>query len=278
VAVIGDVGGHLDELQRELVRLGTDERTGVLPDDLTIVQVGDLIHRGPDSAGVIATVDRYLRQQPDQWLQLVGNHEAQYLTQRTFFWPEQLDDTSATTIRRWWSERVMYVAAVLTGGTSDDTSGGTSDPATEDILVTHAGLTEGYWRRMLGSPDTAERTAHVLNAMRGRRDDLLFRSGQMLGGGRPNPSAGPLWAAAGSELLPGWLSGWLPFSQIHGHTSLHRWSERRFVGSEEIRQRTTADLDARHETTSLIGGRIVGIDPGHDKEPRGPWRAWEMGS
>ena len=31
VAVIGDVGGHLDELRRELVRLGADERTGSCP-------------------------------------------------------------------------------------------------------------------------------------------------------------------------------------------------------------------------------------------------------
>ena len=41
VAVIGDVGGHLAELRRELVRLGADQETGELPADLTIVQVGD---------------------------------------------------------------------------------------------------------------------------------------------------------------------------------------------------------------------------------------------
>jgi hypothetical protein len=280
VAVIGDVGGHLAELRRELVRLGADERTGVLPPDLTIIQVGDLIHRGPDSAGVIATVDRYLREQPDQWLQLVGNHEAQYLTERAFAWPEQLDEASAGTIRRWWSDRQMYVAAALSHDTADAASGAASGRhwTHEDTLVTHAGLTEGYWRRVLGSPDTAERTAQVLNAMRGRRDDLLFRSGQMLGGGRPNPAAGPLWAAAASELLPGWLEGWLPFSQVHGHTSLYRWSEQRFFGSQELEQRTIVDVDARHETTTLIGGRIVGIDPGHDAEPRGPWRVWELSS
>ena len=65
VAVIGDVGGHLAELRRELVRLGADEETGELPDDLTIVQVGDLVHRGPDSAGVVSSSTVICADDPD---------------------------------------------------------------------------------------------------------------------------------------------------------------------------------------------------------------------
>ena len=79
VAVIGDLAGHLDELRGELVRLGADASTLRLPDDLTVVQVGDLVHRGPDSDGVVALVDRYLREQPEHWVQLAGNHEGQYV-------------------------------------------------------------------------------------------------------------------------------------------------------------------------------------------------------
>ena len=54
VAVVGDVAGHLDELRTELRRLGADGGTGRLPDDLTIIQVGDLVHRGPASDAVVA--------------------------------------------------------------------------------------------------------------------------------------------------------------------------------------------------------------------------------
>ena len=143
-------------------------------------------------------------------------------------------------------------------------------------MITHAGLTEGYWRRTLGAPADAGRAAQLLNAMIGSRDELLFRGGQLLGGGRPNPGAGPLWASAATELLPGWLEADLPFSQVHGHTSLFRWGEGRFVAieiSSGSGPRSTSD--ARHETTTLVGGRIVGVDPGHDQQPRGPWRAWE---
>jgi hypothetical protein len=263
VAVIGDVGGHLDELRRELVRLGADPTTMVLPDDLIVVQVGDLIHRGPDSAGVVALVDRYLHEQPDQWVQLAGNHEAQYLAAPTFSWPERLDGGSAGTIRDWWADGRLLVATVVRG------AGG------EDLLITHAGLTAGFWRGMLGAPEDARRSADLLNAMIGSREDVLFRAGQMLGGGPPDTSAGPLWAAAATELVPGWLSGVLPFSQIHGHTSLFSWNERRFVARPEISRRTTVDERARHEITKLGGGRIIGVDPGHGSTASVRWRAWE---
>lgn len=261
-AVIGDVGGHLAELRTELTRLGADPESGALPDDLVVVQVGDLVHRGPDSAGVIGLVDRYLHSQPGQWIQLVGNHEAQYLAEPSFDWPEQLDDDSAATLRGWWADGLMLVAADLhIGG--------------EDIVVSHAGLTEGYWRRVLGAPADAHRAVGLLNAMIGSREDLIFRPGQMLGGGRANLAAGPLWASAPSELLPSWLEMWLPFSQLHGHSALFDWGRDRFVAGPEIVERTVLDRGRRHETTSLDRGRIVGIDPGHGTAPVAPWRAWQ---
>lgn len=262
VAVIGDVGGQLEALRDELRQLGADEDSGALPDDLVIVQVGDLVHRGPDSPGVVALVDRYLREQPGQWIQLAGNHEAHYLGAVSFDWPERLDDDTATVLRRWWSDGLMTVAVEL-----HDING-------EDILLTHAGLTEGYWRRILGAPADAGRTVQLLNARIGSRDELLFRAGHMLGGGRPDFSAGPLWASAGGELVPSWLHVRLPFSQIHGHTSLFDWEHRRFLADPSIARLTTIDEQARHETTSLDGGRIIGVDPGHGQSPATPWRSW----
>ncbi|HEY5980374.1 MAG TPA: metallophosphoesterase [Microlunatus sp.] len=262
IAVIGDVGGHLDELRRELVRLGADPETGELPADLTIVQVGDLVHRGPDSAGVVRLVDRHLRGRGGQWVQLVGNHEAQYLTAPAFAWPERLDDTSADTVRTWWTDGLMRVAVAIR---ADDGS---------QVLITHAGLTSGYWRQVLGAPEDAFQAAEGLNSFIGA-DDVIFRPGQMLLGGAPDLAAGPLWAAAATELVPGWFGAGLPFSQVHGHTSLYAWDERRFVARKEIARRTTLDEPARHESTKLGAVRIIGIDPGHGRAPGVSWRAWE---
>jgi hypothetical protein len=263
VAVIGDVGGHLAALRRELVRLGADRDTGELPADLTVVQVGDLVHRGPDSAGVVALVDRHLRHRPGQWIQLVGNHEAQYLAAPAFSWPERLDDATADTVRGWWSDGLMQVAVVV------------PDAGARDVLVTHAGLTAGYWRQILGAPADAVRAADALNHLIGDHDPVLFRPGQMLTGRGPELAAGPLWAAAATELVPGWMGAGMPFDQLHGHTSLYAWDERRFAAREEIARRTTVDVTARHESTKLGGSRIIGIDPGHGRVASPSWRAWQ---
>ena len=89
VALFGDVGGQAVELRSALVRLGADPETLALPADLTVVQVGDLIHRGPDSPGAVDIARTVMTAQPKQWVQLVGNHEAQYLAPPRFHWPER---------------------------------------------------------------------------------------------------------------------------------------------------------------------------------------------
>lgn len=263
VAVIGDLAGHLDELSGELVRLGADPTTLWLPEGLTVVQVGDLIHRGPDSDGVVALVDRYLCEQPRQWVQVAGNHEAQYLREPAFTWPEAIGDDAAATLRAWWSDGRMRVAAAVR---TDE----------EDFVVTHAGLTEGYWRQALDSPDSATHAATAINSFIGTHDDVLFHAGQMLGGGEPNLSAGPVWAAAASELIPSWLRAGrpLPFSQVHGHSRIVDRGRRRLRADAAIAELLTIDEDVAHETATLPGGRIIGVDPGHGRRPRHPWQAF----
>lgn len=265
VAVVGDVGGHVDELRDELLRLGADPGTGRLPDGLIVVQVGDLIHRGPDSAGVVELVDGYLQDQPGQWVQLVGNHEAQYLRDPAFEWPEKLDGAAVETLRRWWAGgQLMAAVSVQTDA--------------ERFLITHAGLTSGYWDQVLGRVADPGLAAVALNSFIGSHEDVLFLAGQMLGGRRPNVLAGPIWAAARSELVPSWLGVPMPFSQIHGHATIGAGSRRRDRTGQEVLRRTTVDEAARHEVTELEGGRIIGIDPGHSSHARSSWRAWELES
>jgi hypothetical protein len=262
VAIVGDIGGHLQPLRAELVRLGADSATFELPSELVIVQVGDLVHRGPDSEGVIALVDRYLREQPTQWVQLVGNHEAQYLREPAFHWPEQVDDDAAAALVSWWQSGSMRAAASVSTGT-------------EQFLVTHGGLTEGFWRAALDAPASAADAARALNSFIGTHDDVLFSFGQMLGGGDPNYSAGPVWASAAGEVIPSWLHANrpLPFSLVHGHSSVANWRRRGFDAEREIGELMSVDLERAHATATLPGGRIIGIDPGHGRTPREQWQA-----
>jgi hypothetical protein len=263
VVVIGDVGGHLVALERELRRLGAHPETGDLPAGLVVVQVGDLIHRGPDSSGVVRLVDRYLHHQPDQWVQLVGNHEAQYLHEPVFRWPERLDRRSADRLRDWWHDGRMQVAATV------ETPAGPH-------LVTHAGVTASFWSQVLDRPSTAAEAVAVLNSMPASRQDELFRAGKLLHGARRDAGpVGPLWACAATELLPSWVARELPFSQVHGHTSVFDWRRRTFRVDAEIARRTVVDESARHELTSLDGGQVIGVDPGHELAVATQWSAWE---
>lgn len=272
MAIIGDVGGHAEELRAALVGLGHDESTGRLPDDLTVIQLGDLIHRGPDSHGAIALVDRLRRQQPGRWVQLAGNHEAQYLAPPMFHWPERLDEDDIETLYGWWHHGTMGVAAAVANPDGD-------------WLVTHAGLTEGYWRHLLGLPADAAAAADALNGLiRGLRHTSLFRPGVMLTGD-VDTSAGPLWASAPDELLPSWAasSAPAPFHQVHGHSSTVDFATGRHYRSPAHAARgggpvdpsaavvTTEDPVRRHVTTSIRGRRLVGIDPGHGRRPAPTW-------
>lgn len=71
--VVGDVHGRLDLLDQLLERIhrDIDER---LPDKALIVFLGDLLDRGPDSAGVVERLRTY-RREGVRTVFLLGNHE-----------------------------------------------------------------------------------------------------------------------------------------------------------------------------------------------------------
>lgn len=264
LAVIGDVGGHPDVLGDELRRLGVDPDSGRLPPDLTVVQVGDLIHRGPDSARVITMVDRFLNDPQSRWIQLVGNHEAYYVDRELFDWSERLDRDSVATLKGWWREGTMQAAIAC-------------EARGMEYLITHAGLTAGFWREELGMPSAAADAADGLNALIHTRRSPLHRPGSVLSGGSPRLDAGPLWASAGHELIPSWLTDPpMPFNQVHGHSSLFDWQARRYRCAAQVQDITQINEFAKHETSRVGEGFIVGVDPGHDRSAQPPWRAFEL--
>ncbi|MGO9028167.1 MAG: hypothetical protein ACLQOZ_06025 [Acidimicrobiales bacterium] len=54
-----------------MAALGADLDHGIVPEGLAIIQVGDLVHKGPDSEGCVALVERFLLNSPGRWVQLV---------------------------------------------------------------------------------------------------------------------------------------------------------------------------------------------------------------
>jgi hypothetical protein len=247
IAVIGDVGGHADQLRQALRQLeGTDGR---LPPDLVVIQVGDLVDRGPDSLGVLDTVAPLL---DGRWVQLAGNHESQYLPGSTSFWPKPLPQPGVERLREWWADGRMRVAAAITANG-------------EEFLLTHAGLTVAAWQQ-LGEPASAAQTADMLND----RPELIWH----VGAHARDEQAGPLWAESGAALHEPWMryGGIVPFGQIHGHSTIVHFGEQRWRCEGRVRQRANVDWHARHVRVRVGGRLFIGVDPGHGVAGATSWQ------
>jgi hypothetical protein len=244
-------------LRRCLGELGADTTNGTLPDDLVVVQVGDLVHKGPDSPGVLALVDRMMAGSGDRWIQLIGNHEGQEGLGGPDFWPETLSPALRADVRRWVDTDRARLAVAL-----DTVEYGPT-------LVTHAGLTRQKWLA-IGRPDAPGQAAAMLNKELAADPELAFAAGEMLGV-KPRLPVGVAWASP-RELLGSWDMERLPFSQVHGHASPRRWSSDTWEPGLPRRStvRATADPGRRHSDFPWPGGEhILCVDPdyGADAAP-----------
>ena len=269
-AVFGDVGGHREPFEALLTELGVDVGAGTIPDDVTVVQVGDLVHRGPDSPGVIDLVERFIEH--PRWVQLVGNHEAQYLRPngRTFEWPkdDELDARRGDLLRQWFEADLMRVAHATPPG-----------PDGVPFLATHAGVTLGFARSIGADLSSAISAAESVNdTPRSYRSSQLWEEGMMMSG-RPDVMAGPLWSESSHELSINWY--WAgancppAFHQVIGHSSPMDWRNRVWRGDIIMRGRSRIIEQDRHVRMSVNDypeRYIWAIDPGHGRYPTTAWR------
>ena len=246
--MVGDIGGHADDLETVLDDLGVDVATGTVPEDLTVVQVGDLIDRGPDSPRVLDMVERCSA--TVQWVQLVGNHEAAYVGGPQFTGGEHLDVEHVALLRRWWPQHMVAAAVIDVGG--------------PDLLVTHAGLTAGFWDR-IGAPATARDAASILNDLASSDPDLLFTVGWMMQGQPVRFDAGPVWANSQQELYPSLIAAAaagrpVPFGQVHGHSSPYQFRNSRWR-NPALAEYLTVNRRARRVEGAIGGRSHYAIDP-----------------
>lgn len=284
--IIGDVGGHHQQFVQLLESVGIDVAASRIPPNLHIVQVGDLIDKGPFSDRVVAQVDALMRANPGRWTQLVGNHDAQLLGQ-TQFMVEPRTTEMVDTVRRWWSDGLMEVAAAYTTeGVTVRTSGGTRmRVGAGGLLCTHSGLSAGAWA-LLGSPTDAQEVAAMLND-RARTDatSVSWREGEMITG-VPDMAVGPVWASS-RELYASWLNADVApgFHQAHGHSSPFSWRSgwwwpplgrlladpRATTHVDEVDRRVRVTFAAPNGTQTLWA-----LDPGHGKAPAPAWTGLQL--
>jgi len=239
IFMYGDIGGHLLPFRESLVRdVGLDHETLALPEDAIVIQVGDLVHRGPDSDTLVPWVDEVMSANPGRWIQLLGNHEAMHLGGPTFgqqingqMVEFAINDDSEKTLTGWYASGQAKLAVAV-----ERTSG---EFAGRHMLVSHAGLARQTWAA-IGEPLTAAGAAATLN----RQDAKYgFAPGWLLGGyaqGSDNSLMPPsvVWASAAKEVYPSWENRDSLFDQVHGHSGIYSWSNQRWYVDASIRART----------------------------------------
>jgi hypothetical protein len=243
--VIGDIGAHEGELRRELIRIGAAPTTFRLPAGVHVVQVGDLIDRGPHSLETINLAKTAHEVNEGRYVQLLGNHETNWLEPTKVF-SFRSDPAAVDALYEWVERADLYLAAAIASATP--------------TLATHAGLTRGLWSA-LGSPaDPREAAASINNAWGTPLHPLVARPGYMLGLG-VDEAAGVYWAEAGFELYASWSASVMPFDQVHGHSSSYDWEKSQWRPPSKNLPFLQLDTLRRHVTYSSSDKKIVGIDP-----------------
>ena len=258
LAFIGDIGGHAALFESILGNLGCDVRRRSMPRDLVVVQVGDLVsmarRRGEDSNRCFAIADAMLRTNPEQWIQLWGNHEIGALggPRRPRWTGGDIEPSTIEGLERWRQERLARFAYAF-------------DAEDGPWLVTHAGLTYACWHDT-GRPNVHEAT-RMLNAHRNGVSD--GRPGSLVTG-TVDERAAVVWAEVAREFYEPWILSAqrgeaIPFHQLHGHATPWQWATETFFeeASADVRNACRVDPAARRTTTLLgalpSGGAAVAI-------------------
>lgn len=264
--IFGDTGGHYLPLFRALKELGFDETTGKLPADVFIIHLGDLIHKGPDSVGVLELVQCVIDANPGQWIQLLGNHEVNYLPDGVNFWRDELPEEGLIKLGELFQKKAFRVAVALPPlekiqGIAMAEEGFLGQPA----LLTHAGLTRGFLNRFYLEEDP-EIIATKLNNLPLAK---LTHPGMLLTGGGPSSQADPFWALSTFELWSSWKERGCSFIQIHGHTNPYDFFKKWWWATPAGFQEASRLDKEKHLTYTRVPGSLqIAVDPGFETESK----------
>lgn len=254
--VIGDIGGQLDIFEQSLRSVGVNTETMTIPEGVTVVQLGDVIrmHDSPhlDNLSVLALVNGLRRNNPGRYIQLWGNHEYGALH-------FHLPGTH-------WKVEDRHRHA-LTSAMQDWLAAGRTDVAVAvgDTLITHAGLTHGYWRS-IGAPGNAADAADALNSLSRELISTKARApyGYILNRYTAELDTNVLWAEAAMETYPSWLvsDDEMPFNQVHGHDTpySHEYSRLKPHTPRAVAERMSVDKEKRRTVFRVDGRTITCVD------------------
>jgi len=271
--VFGDTGGHAPQLFAALRSIGIDPREGIIPDDVRIIHCGDLIHKGGHSKVLLAVVDTLIRNNPGQWIQILGNHEFQHIEGSPYFWKCNCDIEDIGIINDWFDEGLASATFAVADASNVGISVKPRQPLKPEkgIFFSHAGLTRKWWEVYFKDKTLVEGS----EALNNQDVWMITQPGEMLTG-RRNLAAGPVWATGNNEVYNSWVnpdSGKLidmDFIQVHGHSLSFVWTQKKwwFRPDKSFRDfRSDSKIDEKNRAiiTSMANGTLIGIDPGYSK-------------
>lgn len=248
--IVGDIGGQFDLFKDVIESVGGDPVTGVLPADIIMIQVGDIVRfaNAPalDSLACAQLAQKLIEVNDGRYIQMLGNHETPLLGGHLDpHWSCTELPESKPIVQRWWDEKLAHLAVSLT------------KEGHRDILITHAGLTRGYME-WLGTTTSFE-AARKLNSFVGNVSIQEFEQTGGLVTGIKNPSADIVWALVGMELHDSWKGAHPEFNQIHGHSCLMEWEAEQYWSDipEYVKDATVVNYRDRYTVTAYDSGYTI---------------------
>lgn len=264
--VIGDTGGHSKALKAGLESIGVDTKNRLIPEGVTIIHHGDLIHKGPSSDALLSFVEEMQDNNPGRWIQLLGNHEAHHLPFSVKFWNcDTCSPAMDTTIQRMFTEGRIKAAHHLIDVEPTNLTLSARDshvPTSKDWLFTHGGVSRDWLAAVHPQLVTVEDIANDINTL---SPTHLSYAGERLG--NPGYLASPVWASAPTEVFPTW-EGSMPFNQSAGHTYAFDWEREAWFGNHrrirEFKKATKLNPQQRVSITKIGESILIGVDPGFE--------------
>lgn len=268
--IFGDTGGHYLQLRRSLENLGFDVDNHLIPEGMSVIHLGDLIHKGPHSELLIEFVDNFITKNPGRWIQILGNHEFQHVG-GPWFWKCDCSTLTKFTLKKWWDDKQAFAAYSL-----DNVIPPNLEVSANPRLLTpltswffsHGGLTYQFWNTC--GKKNAKDTAAVINQMPVKQ--ITYPGELLFGPGSTGPKVGCVWAIGNTEVYNSWENSKTtpPFNQVYGHTTSYVWNRKTWWGGGFAIKNFKANSKLNPNTRAVITNLgentlMVGIDPGYSE-------------
>lgn len=267
VHVFGDTGGHFAPFIQGLKAIGVDVENSIIPENITIIHLGDLIHKGAYSNELVIYVNQLIENNPGRWIQLFGNHEFQHIKGAPYFWRCDCDTNTKALLRKWYREGKAkpshFLNQPFTFNVPKSLHFDETDFESKGILFSHAGLTANFFSE-IGSPVDAESASNAINNL---PVDVVTQPGIMLTG-QQWMMPGPAWALSTAEVFNSWILNKRtpPFHQVHGHSPAFNWQRNEWwAGTSKLfRKDSKLAPETRHIYTKVNGSLQICCDPGYE--------------